>query len=113
MQLTDLVNVARPLNEAKINAIAQRIVANYAVLTVADIHYVFNAATNGQYGIFYESLDVPKVMTWFATYFDERCRTAAEISQAEAITDKGGNFTAKYATRLLDRLQSRNSNQHK
>lgn len=113
MQLTDLVNVARPLNEAKINAIAQRIVANYAVLTVADIHYVFNAAINGHYGNFYESLDVPKVMTWFATYFDERCRTAAEISQAEAISDKGGNFTAKYATRLLDRLQSRNSNPHK
>jgi hypothetical protein len=109
VQLTELVNIARPLNATKIDAIAERVVSKYAVLTVADINFVFNAAINGDYGSFYESLDVPKVMTWFATYFEERCKTAAELSQNEAINDKGGNYTVKYATRLLDKLESRNS----
>lgn len=105
VQLTELVNIARPLNATKIDAIAERVVANYAALTVADINFVFNAAINGDYGSFYESLDVPKVMTWFARYFEERCSTAAEISQAEAVNDKGGNYTAKYAKKLLDKME--------
>lgn len=105
IQMSKLVNLVRPLNEAKIDAIAERVVSKYAVLTVADINFVFNSAINGDFGIFYESLDVPKVMTWFAAYFEERCNTAAEISQTEAINDKGGNFTKKYAKKLLDKME--------
>ncbi len=108
VQLTELVNIARPLNQTKIDAIAWRVVQKYAVLTVADINFVFNAAINGDYGSFYESLDVPKVMTWFATYFQERCNTAAEMSQSEAINDKGGNYTSDYAKRLLNSMEKRN-----
>jgi len=107
--LTDLVNIARPLKEKMIDAIAERVVSKYAVLTVADINFVFNSAINGDYGTFYESLDVPKVMTWFATYFEERCNTAAELSQSEAASNKGNNYSRKYATRLLDKLESRSS----
>ncbi len=105
LQLTELVNIARPLNATKIDSIAERVVSKYAVLTVADINFVFNSAINGEYGSFYESLDVPKVMTWFATYFEDRCNTAAEISQSEAINDKGGNYTRKYAKKLLDKME--------
>lgn len=105
VELTDLVTLARPLNAMKIDAIAQRVVSKYAVLTVADINFVFNSAINGDYGSFYESLDVPKVMTWFSSYFEERCNTAAELSQSEAVNDKGGNYTRKYAKKLLDRME--------
>jgi hypothetical protein len=105
LQLTELVNIARPLNATKIDSIAERVVSKYAMLTVADINFVFNAAINGDYGTFYESLDVPKVMTWFSNYFEERCNTAAELSQAEAVNDKGGNFTKKYAKKLLDKME--------
>lgn len=109
VQLTELVNIARPLNPTKIDAIAERVVLKYAMLTVADINFVFNAAINGDYGSFYESLDVPKVMTWFATYFEDRCKTAAELSQNEAASNRGNNYSQKYAKRLLDKLESRNS----
>lgn len=105
LQISDLVNLARPLNEKKIDAIAERVVSKYAVLTVADINFVFNAAINGDYGSFYESLDVPKVMTWFATYFEERCNTAAELSQNEAVNDKGDNYSRSYAIKLLKRME--------
>lgn len=104
-QLSDLVNIARPLNPTKIDAIAERVVSKYAVLTVADINFVFNSAINGDYGTFYESLDVPKVMTWFATYFEERCNTAAELSQNEAVNDKGDNYSRSYAIKLLKRME--------
>lgn len=103
--LSDLVNMARPLNEKKIDAIAERVVTKYAVLTVADINFVFNSAINGDYGSFYESLDVPKVMAWFSSYFEDRCNTAAEISQSEAVNDKGGNFSRNYAIKLLRRME--------
>jgi len=107
LQLTELVNIARPLNATKIDAIAERVVSKYAVLTVADINFVFNAAINGDYGSFYESLDVPKVMTWFATYFDERCNTAAEISANEGTNFKGADYSAKYAKKLLDKMEEK------
>ena len=103
--MSKLVNLVRPLNEEKIDAIAERVVSKYAVLTVADINFVFNSAINGDYGTFYESLDVPKVMTWFATYFEDRCRTAAELSQNEAVNDKGDNYTRSYAVKLLKRME--------
>ncbi len=105
LQLTELVNLVRPLNEKKMNAIAERVVSKYAVLTVADVNYVFNAAINGDFGSFYESLDVPKVMTWFSTYFEDRCNTAAEISANEGANYKGNDFSAKYATKMLDKLE--------
>lgn len=105
LQLTELVNLVRPLNEKKMNAIAERVVSKYAVLTVADVNYVFNAAINGDFGSFYESLDVPKVMTWFSTYFEDRCNTAAEISANEGANYKSNDFSAKYAKKLLDKLE--------
>ena len=107
VELTDLVTLARPLNATKIDSIASRVVSKYATLTVADINFVFNSAINGDYGSFYESLDVPKVMTWFATYFEDRCNTAAEISQTEAVNDKGGNYSRSYAIKLLRRIEER------
>jgi len=107
LQLTELVNIARPLNATKIDAIAERVVSKYAVLTVADVNFIFNSAINGDYGSFYESLDVPKVMAWFATYFEDRCNTAAEISQSEAINDKGGNYSRNYAVKLLRSIEKR------
>jgi len=109
VHLTELVNIARPLNPTKIDSIAERVVAKYAVLTVADINFVFNAAINGDYGSFYESLDVPKVMTWFSTYFEERCNTAAEISANEGANFKGADYSAKYAKKLLDKMEEKNN----
>lgn len=105
LQLTELVNIARPLNTTKIDSIAERVVAKYAVLTVADINFVFNSAINGDYGTFYESLDVPKVMAWFSTYFEDRCNTAAEININEAASFKGNDYSPAYARKLLDKLE--------
>lgn len=107
LNLCELVNLVRPLNSTKIDAIAERVVAKYAVLTVADINFVFNAAINGDYGLFYESLDVPKVMAWFATYFEERCNTAAEISANEGANYKGSNISSGYVQKLLDKMEEK------
>ncbi|WP_157956099.1 hypothetical protein [Flavobacterium kingsejongi] len=59
------------------------IISDYPMLTVADITFIFKKAITGKYGEFYESLSIPKIMKWFADYFEERCEIAEMISQQE------------------------------
>ena len=97
VDLSDLVNLKHPLSEKQIDRIAMEVVARYNTLTTADLHVIFSKAIAGDYGDFYESLDVVKVLKWFSNYFKERCATAAEMSQREAerLYDKGGNMTSE------------------
>lgn len=104
VELSELVNLKRPLTEKQIDRIAAEVLDQYSVLTVADVHLIFRNAINGKYGDFFEGLDVPKVLKWFSSYFSERCAAAAEMSEAGAFYDKGGNVTAGYAAKQLDDL---------
>ncbi len=45
-----------------------------------DPAFLFRRIINGQYGEFYESLSIAKVLSFFREYFDERCLAAAEDS---------------------------------
>ena len=105
IELTELVNLKRPLTEKQIDVIASNVVSQYYNMTVADVHVLFRKAVNGDYGGFYESLDVPKVMKWFASYFDDRCNAAQEDSINQAFNDKGGNITSERARKHFDKLE--------
>ncbi|WP_165026771.1 hypothetical protein [Dysgonomonas sp. ZJ279] len=104
IDVCDMVNIKRPLREPQIEALASEIVATYYSLSIADIHVIFRKAKTGEYGEFYESLDMPKVMGWFRQYFDDRCA----IGEQESINGKYNDATvpseSERMTRYFERL---------
>lgn len=107
IEMAELVNLKRPLTEKQIDVIASNVTAEYYNLTIADVHVLFKKVIKGEYGEFYESLDVPKVMKWFASYFDERCNSAQEDSIASQFGDKGGNITSERAKKHFETLEKK------
>lgn len=105
IELSELVNLKRPLTEKQIETIAMEVVARHYAMTIADVHVIFKKAINGEFGDFYESLDVPKVLKWFDQYFDERCEIGAQDSINSQFYDKGGNMTSERMTTHFDNLQ--------
>ena len=103
----EMVNLKRPLLEPQIEAIALEVVASYSSLNIADIHVIFRRARNGEFGDFYESLDMPKVMRWFADYFNERCRICAERSQSEDTGSKLDNETPADIAKYFNKLEKK------
>lgn len=107
IDLQNNVNLKRPLRPVQIDNIAREVVASFYSLTIADIHVIFRKAKIGEYGEFYESLDMPKVMSWFREYFDNRCELGASQSINSQFYDKGDNMTPERMTKHFDTLQSK------
>lgn len=107
IELSELINLKRPLSEKQIDVIASMAVSQYYNMTIADISIMFKKVLKGDYGDFYESLDVPKVMKWFSAYFSERCEVAMEDSINNQYYDKGGNITSERARNHFDSLEKK------
>lgn len=105
IEITELVNLKRPLTEAQIEYISREVLQTYYVLTIADIHVIFKKMKNGEFGSMYESMDVPKVLKIFQTYFDERCEIAEFNSRNNSVYDKGGNITSERMTKYFNNLE--------
>lgn len=80
IDLCDNLNLKRPLNDTQVKNIAREIVAEFYALTIADVYLIFRRAKTGGFGDFFDSLDMPKVLSWFRAYFAERCEAAAQSS---------------------------------
>ena len=121
IELNEILNLKRPLSETQIDAIADEVLIQYYHLTMADIYLIFRRARIGHYGEFYESINMPKVLSWFRSYFDERCEEAARqsmdnASQYKYIGDRTCDENAKNEHRiqlgvLKQKLMKNNPNQ--
>lgn len=105
IDLCENVNLTRSLRDAQIENIAREIVSEYYNLTIADVHVIFRKAKTGEYGDFFGSLDMPKVMTWFREYFSDRCALAAQESINNQVYDKDGNMTPERMTKHFETLE--------
>lgn len=103
--LRDNVNLKRPLTDSQISNIAYEVVTEYYSLTIADVHVIMKKAKRGEYGELFESLDMPKVMTWFREYFADRCTLAAQESENNRVYDKNGNMTPERMTKHFEKLE--------
>jgi hypothetical protein len=83
VRLNDLLDLKKPLSEEAINEIANILTTEYYNLTMTDVVFVLQQAIKGKYGEMFESLNIPKVIKWFETYFNERCNTAEQMSNDE------------------------------
>ena len=83
MYLNSMLNLKKLLTGDQMDLIAANVVADYASLKISDITYIFKKVINGEFGELYESLTVPKVMTWFKKHTEERMDVAEQMSIRE------------------------------
>ncbi|HFG0564507.1 hypothetical protein LIS90_11395 [Flavobacterium psychrophilum] len=83
IRLNELLELKKPLSEDAINEIASILTTDYYNLSMTDVVFVTNQAIKGKYGEMFESLNIPKVLKWFETYFNDRCNTAEQMSNDE------------------------------
>lgn len=84
IQLNELLNTSRALNEAQIDETAFMIVSEFGNVSIADVNIIFKKAKMGEYGDLYGTLSIDKILRWFGDYFNDRCNTAGEMSREEA-----------------------------
>ena len=83
IRLNELLDLKKPLSEDAINEIASILTTDYYNLSMTDVVFVTNQAIKGKFGEMFESLNIPKVLKWFETYFNDRCNTAEQMSNDE------------------------------
>lgn len=96
LYLNEILTLKRPLGEAQIEMVADLIISEHSNLKIADITFIFKNALSGKYGEFYESLTVPKIMSWFSSHFEQRCEVAEHIS-----TQNHVSFNDKWDAKII------------
>lgn len=79
--LNELLNLNKPMSEEQIELCAEAILNDFYALKFTDLTLLFKKIISGEYGEFYESLSIPKILTFFRDYFDERCNIAMTESE--------------------------------
>lgn len=72
----EMLNVNRPMNDAQIQDAAETILAEFPLMTIADVVFVFNKVKSGGFGAMYEGIDIAKICTWFRQHWDDRLNAA-------------------------------------
>lgn len=75
--IQDMVVVKNKMNNMQIQMCAQMVFAEFKQLKISDINLISQMAIRGEFGMFYESISIPKVLEWFRTYFDHRSEVGA------------------------------------
>lgn len=97
--LNDMLNLNKPMTEDQIENCATDVINLYGSLKMSDVTYLFRKIISGQYGEFYESLTVQKVLTFFREYFDDRC-SLAELESQRDHADFASRDTFNYSSNL-------------
>lgn len=80
LNLNDILNLKRPMTETQIMLCVSEILNIHPYLKIADLTLLFKRIMSGEFGEFYESLSIPKVLTFFREYSEERMNRAYEIN---------------------------------
>ena len=83
IDLNESLNLNKPLKESHIDQTAFLIMQSYKNISMSDLNLIFTKAKKGGYGQFYESLSMPKVLSWFDEYYNERADTAGELARRQ------------------------------
>ncbi|WP_237421193.1 hypothetical protein [Flavobacterium sp. Sd200] len=97
--LNDILNLNKPMTEDQIELCAIEVIDTYGSLKMSDLTFLFRKIISGQFGEFYESLTIQKVLTFFRQYFDERCNLA-ELESERAHANFASVDTFNYSRNL-------------
>lgn len=81
--VNEVLNLNKPMNEAQIHLCATHILKEFNHLKMSDLSFLFNRIITGQYGEFYESLSIAKVLTFFREYEAERTEIIIQERERE------------------------------
>jgi len=84
VHLREFLNIGNKMNDEQTQETAMIILDEFYNVTIADINIIFKRAKMGRWGEFYGRLDGQMILKWFDSYFQERCKAAAEKSITEA-----------------------------
>ena len=90
IHLNQLLDLKKPMTEQQIEYATHMILDEYGSLKFSDLSLLFGQIIKGQYGSFYESLGIDKIMKIFQEYFDKRCEVGMNRSISKNIETKQG-----------------------
>lgn len=96
VNLREFINVGKKMTDQQTQETAMLIIENYPALKISDINLIFKRAKLGKFGSMYDRLDGQLILSWFDTYFNERCEAAANISIRESDKYKGDLRTESF-----------------
>lgn len=97
--LNDILNLKRPMTEDQMELCAIMIIKDYPALKMTDLTFLFKKIIRGDFGGFYESLGIDKILSFFKTYFEERLNIAEKMSDSNHASFKN-DLTFDYSTSL-------------
>lgn len=81
--LNEILGLKNPMSESQIELCATHILKEFNYLKYSDLSLLFNRIIAGQYGEFYESLTIAKVLTFFREYDKERTEVAVDEAERQ------------------------------
>ena len=81
IELNELLNLKNPLSEAQIKLCTEQIITDYSFLKLSELSLIFKRIVSGEFGELYERISMPKLMTIFRQYEQERTEVVTSESQ--------------------------------
>lgn len=81
IELNELLNLKNPLSEAQITLCTEQIITDYSFLKLSELSLIFKRIVSGEFGELYERISMPKLMTIFRQYEQERTEVVTSESQ--------------------------------
>ena len=81
IELNELLNLKNPLSEAQITLCTEQIITDYSFLKLSELSLIFKRIVSGEFGELYERISMPKLMSIFRKYDQERTEVVTSESQ--------------------------------
>lgn len=100
------LNVNRGMEDVHIDQTCEIIMDDYRNISMSDLNIIFTKAKKGGYGQFFENLAMPKILSWFEEYQNERSNLFGEITRRNAQSNSS-DFDRPIIKDLGTRLESK------
>ena len=77
------LNIKNKLDDDMVDLCAETILNDYWSISIGDMKIIVTNALKGHYGEFFESISIPKILSWVDSYISERLNKVAAQSQSE------------------------------
>ena len=81
IELNELLNLKNPLSEAQITLCTEQIITDYSFLKLSELSLIFKRIVSGEFGELYERISMPKLMSIFRQYDQERTEVVVTQNQ--------------------------------
>lgn len=81
IELNELLNLKNPLSEAQITLCTEQIITDYPFLKLSELSLIFKRIISGEFGELYERISMPKLMSIFRKYEQERTEVVVSQNQ--------------------------------